>query len=311
MKWLTFHTKDDPRERVGVIRDGGVAAAQPGATMIGCFGASRDDFAATGQALLDHGPFFPMEAIQLAPPIPRPPSVRDFMMFEEHVINASRGLGRPVDPGWYKQPVFYFTNPVAIAATGPAIPVAPGSENYDYELELATVIGWPGANVPPEAAEALIAGYCLFIDWSARDLQGEEMKLGLGPAKGKDTATTLGPVLVTPDELEPYRKGNGFDLTVSVNVNDQDYGTGSFANMYWSFSDAISYAARGTKVVPGDVFGSGTCGRGCILELQALHGPDAYPWVKPGDLVTVEAQVLGSIANEIVAGPRPHALSRA
>ncbi|HYV01764.1 MAG TPA: fumarylacetoacetate hydrolase family protein, partial [Actinomycetota bacterium] len=128
------------------------------------------------------------------------------------------------------------------------------------------------------------------------------MKLSMGPVKGKDFATTLGPFMVTPDELEPYRKGRAFDLTMLARVNGAEYSRASLADIYWSFGEMLAYASRGTEVAPGDVIGSGTCGTGCILELSLVYGEDRYPWLKPGDLVELEVEHLGLIANKVVEG---------
>jgi 2-keto-4-pentenoate hydratase/2-oxohepta-3-ene-1,7-dioic acid hydratase in catechol pathway len=231
-----------------------------------------------------------------------PPSVRDFYAFEQHVRTARQRRGLEMDPDWYELPVFYFTNPSAIVGPSDDVAVPPGSEQLDYELEVAAVVGMPGADLDPEQAERHIAGYCVMNDWSARDLQRREMKLSLGPAKGKDFATSLGPYLVTPDELEPFRKDRAYDLAMTASVNGTEYSRASLAEIYWSFGEMLAYASRGTRVVPGDVIGSGTCGTGCILELSLVHGEEAYPWLKPGDEVVLEVERLGRMVNRIVEG---------
>jgi 2-keto-4-pentenoate hydratase/2-oxohepta-3-ene-1,7-dioic acid hydratase in catechol pathway len=143
----------------------------------------------------------------------------------------------------------------------------------------------------------------VFCDWSARDVQVRESTIGLGPAKGKDGATSIGPALVTPDELEPYRSGKGYRLGMRASVNGRDYGGGSWADIHWSFGQMLAYASRGTELRPGDVVGSGTVGTGCLLELSGLHGSERYPWLQPGDVVTVEVEQLGAITGRIVPGP--------
>jgi 2-keto-4-pentenoate hydratase/2-oxohepta-3-ene-1,7-dioic acid hydratase in catechol pathway len=183
------------------------------------------------------------------------------------------------------------------------VEISPGSSAFDYELEVAAVIGRAGSDLSPDEAEDYIAGYTIFSDWSARDLQLTEMKLGLGPAKGKDGTTSIGPVLVTPDELQPFRSGKGFSLSMSASVNGFFYGGGSWADIYWSFGQMIAYASRGTKIVPGDVIGSGTVGTGCILELSRVHGEEKYPYLKPGDEVRLEIEQLGAVTRRIAAGP--------
>jgi 2-keto-4-pentenoate hydratase/2-oxohepta-3-ene-1,7-dioic acid hydratase in catechol pathway len=158
------------------------------------------------------------------------------------------------------------------------------------------------ANATPAEAEAAVAGYVLLCDWSARDLQFREMRQALGPAKGKDGATSFGPFLVTPDELGE-RAGNGYDVHLTAQVNGTAYSSGTWADIHWSFGQMIAYASRGTRLVPGDVVGSGTVGTGCILELSRVHGSQRYPWLRPGDVVTLNASLLGSISVTIEASP--------
>ncbi|HYT81433.1 MAG TPA: fumarylacetoacetate hydrolase family protein [Actinomycetota bacterium] len=257
---------------------------------------------AGGRAVSDPAEILPMGAVRLLAPVPRPPSIRDFYAFEQHVRTARQRRGREMDPDWYELPVFYFSNPAAVTGPIDDVPVAPGSSALDFELEVAAIVGSGGADLDPVTAERQIAGFCVMNDWSARDIQRREMKLSMGPVKGKDFATTLGPFMVTPDELEPYRKGRAFDLTMLARVNGGEYSRASLADIYWSFGEMLAYASRGTEVAPGDVIGSGTCGTGCILELSLVYGGDRYPWLKPGDLVELEVEHLGLIANKVVEG---------
>jgi fumarylacetoacetate (FAA) hydrolase len=206
--------------------------------------------------------------------------VRDFYAFEAHVANASRLRGRDVPAAWYEQPVFYFSNPAAIYGPGDEIPYPEGCEELDYELEVAAVVGADGA----------IGGFTVLNDWSARDLQRREMRVGLGPAKGKDFATSLGPVLVTPEELPP-------DATMVARVNGEERSCGMLADMRWGWPELLEQAARNTRLVPGDVIGSGTVGTGCILE----HGDGR--WLQPGDVVELEVDGIGVLRNTV--GPRP------
>jgi 2-keto-4-pentenoate hydratase/2-oxohepta-3-ene-1,7-dioic acid hydratase in catechol pathway len=180
---------------------------------------------------------------------------------------------------------------------GPAADVAisPGSAAFDYELEIAAVIGRAGADLSPAQAVDHIAGFVLFCDWSARDLQGAEMALNLGPAKGKDGANGFGPWLLTTDELAERAAGHSYDVAMSASVNGEDYSRGNLSDLYWSFGEMIAYASRGTRVRPGDVIGSGTVGTGCILELGRVHGAERYPYLKAGDRVHLEAELLGAI----------------
>jgi 2-keto-4-pentenoate hydratase/2-oxohepta-3-ene-1,7-dioic acid hydratase in catechol pathway len=215
------------------------------------------------------------------------------------VANSRRRLGQDVDPDWYELPVFYFTNPAAVCGPHDDVAVSPGSSQFDYELEIAAVVGRPGTNLSPEEAESHIAGYTVLCDWSGRDLQMREMRQLLGPAKGKDSATSLGPVLVTPDELESRRQGRAYDLEMTASVNEVPYSRGNLAELYWSFGQMLAYASRGTRVETGDVLGSGTVGTGCILELSGLQGGGQYPWLRPGDEVRLEVEQLGAITATI------------
>jgi fumarylacetoacetate (FAA) hydrolase len=224
---------------------------------------------------------YALEDVRLLAPVPRPPSVRDAYAFEEHVKNAARVSGRPGVPDeWYELPVFYFSNPAAIYGPGDEIPFPAGSEELDYELEVAAVIGADGA----------IGGFTVMNDWSARDLQRKEMKVGLGPAKGKDFATSLGPVVVTPDELGDLR------LEMVARVNGEERSRGNMGDMYHSWDAIIERAAANTQLVPGEVIGSGTVGSGCILE----HGDGR--WLQPGDVVELEIEGIGVLRN--VVGPK-------
>lgn len=243
----------------------------------------------------------PLAGLRLLPPV-EAPTVRDFVAFEEHV----EGIAGSVDDAWYAAPTFYFTNPYALVGAHDDVAVPPGCERLDFELEVAAVIGAAGSDLTPEEARDHIAGYTIFNDWSARDLQFREMAVRLGPCKGKDFATTLGPVLVTPDELEPYRDADGFlELGMTVSVNGTEIGRDLLSNMSWPFEDLVAYASRGTHVRPGDVLGSGTCGNGgCLAELWG-RGRDLPPLV-PGDVVTMTVDGLGTIANTVVAGTAPH-----
>jgi 2-keto-4-pentenoate hydratase/2-oxohepta-3-ene-1,7-dioic acid hydratase in catechol pathway len=248
-----------------------------------------------------------LDGHRLLPPV-RPASIRDFMVFEQHVEGSFRGVRKPeVPPEWYEIPTFYFTNPYALIGPHAPVPMPPGCTVFDFELEVAAIIGTDGHNLRVEEAERHIAGYSIFNDWSARDLQVHEMRVGLGPAKGKDTASTLGPYLVTPDELEPYRQGDRFDLTMSVSVNGTSIGKDSLANSAWSFPEMIAYASRGTVVRAGDILGSGTCGGGCLVELWGRNGGERVPPpLAVGDTVTMEVDGLGIIENSVIPGPPVH-----
>ncbi len=224
---------------------------------------------------------YPLAEVRLLAPVRRPPSVRDFYAFEEHVRNAARVTGRPGVPDeWYEIPAFYFSNPAAIFGPDDEIPYPEGSKALDYELEVAAVIGADGA----------IGGFTVMNDWSARDLQRKEMKIGLGPAKGKDFATSLGPLLVTPDELGDLR------LEMVARVNGEERSRGNMGDMYHPWQAILERASANTRLVPGDVIGSGTVGTGCILE----QGDGR--WLQAGDVVELEVDGIGVLRN--VIGPR-------
>lgn len=242
-------------------------------------------------------------------PLETPPTFRDFYAFEQHVRAGRAWRGLDMDPAWYEIPVFYFSNPYAFRGEG-EVPMTPGAEKFDFELEVAAIVGKAGANLSVEEAEEHILGYCVLNDWSGRDVQQREMTLSMGPVKGKDTATGLGPYLVTKDELAPYATATGFDRAMRVTVNGRPYTEANWADVYWSFPEMIAYASRGTQVRPGDVIGSGTCGTGCILELSRTHGEEEYPWLKVGDEVVATVEGLGSLRNTIVAADPVHPLRR-
>lgn len=248
----------------------------------------------------------PVSSVRLLPPV-QPGSVRDFLTFEQHVEGARAAMGENRLPeAWYEIPTFYFTNPYALVGAHDPVPVPPGCQVFDFELEVAAIIGWAGSNLTVEQAGEHILGYSIFNDWSARDLQRHEQSIGLGPAKGKDTASTLGPYLVTPDELEPYRDGDRYDLAMTVSLNGTVFGTDTLASAAWSFPELIAYASRGTVVRPGDVLGSGTCGNGCLMETWGRRGERQPPPLAVGDVVTMTVAGLGTIENTVVAGQPVH-----
>jgi 2-keto-4-pentenoate hydratase/2-oxohepta-3-ene-1,7-dioic acid hydratase in catechol pathway len=254
-----------------------------------------------------------LSEVRLLAPV-RPPSIRDFSVFERHLegTRMRRHPEQPVPDIWYASPFCYFSNPHAVSGPADDVAVPPGCTRLDFELEVAAVIGRAGTNLSPAEAGAHIAGYTIFNDWSARDLQLEEMKLGLGPCKGKDFASTLGPWIVTPDELEPFRaEGERLDLALSARVNGRQIGSDTLASMAWSFEELVAYASRGTWVAPGDVLGSGTCGGGCLLELWGREGPEAHPPLAPGDEVSLHVEGIGVLTNRVVAGPDPVPLAPA
>ncbi|HEX3615324.1 MAG TPA: fumarylacetoacetate hydrolase family protein [Solirubrobacteraceae bacterium] len=247
----------------------------------------------------------PLSEVRLLVPL-QPPSVRDFVSFEQHIQGMIMGDGIPFPEAWYGAPAFYFSNPNSVYATGDDIPVPPRAQRYDYELEVGAIIGRRGADLTLDNAREAIAGYTVFNDWSARDLQGEDRKLGMGWAKGKDTASTLGPWIVTADELERYRDGEGrLDLRMTVWRGGEQMGSDTLASTAWTFEQMLVYASRGTALVPGDVIGSGTCGGGCLGELWGRGDPRNPSPLGPGDVVRMTVEHIGTIENTVVAGPEP------
>lgn len=224
--------------------------------------------------------------VKLLAPVERPPSVRDFFAYEGHVATGWRLRGGEIPEAWYEAPVFYFSNPASIHGPGEPVKRPAGCEWLDYELEIAAVIGEGGE----------IAGYTLFNDWSARDIQRREMTVGLGPAKGKDFATSIGPWLVTPDEL-PIEDGR-LTLTATVSLNGDELTRNDAGAMHWSWPQLVAHAARATTLMPGDILGSGTLHRGCLLELNTEG--DEPRWLQPGDSVTLSAPGLGELSGLIV-----------
>jgi 2-keto-4-pentenoate hydratase/2-oxohepta-3-ene-1,7-dioic acid hydratase in catechol pathway len=310
MRFVTYTEEDG--DRVGVLDNGQVHALAPGVTMLELL--QRDALREAGeQALAAPAAVRALDEVRLRAPIQDPPTVRDFMTFERHVEGVARlaGPDATIPERWYEAPAFYFTNPYAVLGPADDVPVPPGSRLFDLELEVAAIIGRTGRDVHPDDADTYIAGYTILVDWSARDLQFAEMQVRLGPTKGKDTATTLGPVLVTPDELEPWRTDTAYDLAMSVQINGQQVGQDRWSSMAFSYADMIAYASRGTEVRPGDVLGSGTCGGGCLAELWGRHGQDAHPPLQPGDVVTVTVEHLGTLTTRIVPGSEPIPISPA
>ncbi|MFC4468941.1 fumarylacetoacetate hydrolase family protein [Streptomyces xiangluensis] len=305
------------QRRVAVVEEDGTLHPVPGTrslTELISRGDGLDALVRAGAATLDVPPGPHVSEVRLLPPL-QPPTVRDFVTFEEHVEGVRRSMdgvgGAP--EAWYDAPTFYFTNPYAVIGAHDDVPVPPGSEVLDFELEVAAVIGREGRDLTPEQARDHIIGYTVFNDWSARDLQSREMQVRLGPCKGKDTATTLGPYLVTADELEPYRDTDGFlRLALTASVNGEVIGKDLLSNMSWTFEEMVAYASRGTVVRPGDVLGSGTCGNGgCLAELWGVRGEQSPPPLKPGDTVTLTVEGIGTVSNTVVAGRNPEPLPTA
>ena len=241
---------------------------------------------------------FLMNEVQLLAPVPDPQTFRDFYAFEQHVRAARKLRGLEMHPDWVRIPIFYFSNPAAIYGHGSEIPYPRKTNELDFELEFAVIIAGAGSDILSKDADRHIAGYTICNDWSARDLQREEMAMSLGPAKGKDFATSFGPYMVTPDELEDAWDENGkLNLRMTCHVNGTLISDGNTDDLYHSFKDMIERASMNTKLLSGDYLGSGTVGTGCILELRPEN---TGGWIKKGDVVTLEVKRLGVLENKIV-----------
>lgn len=230
--------------------------------------------------------FYERAAVRLKAPLPRPASLRDFLAFEVHTKAGFARRGEPIPEAWYQMPVYYKGNHRAIVGPDEDVRWPRYTQQLDYELELACVIGREGRDVTVEEAPAYIAGYTVMNDWSARDIQRSEMAVRLGPAKGKDFATSLGPYLVTPDELDPR------NLRMIARINGEVWSEGNSGSSHWTFPQMIGHVSMEETIYPGDVFGSGTVGGGSGLELDR--------WLKPGDVVELEIEGIGVLRNRVV-----------
>lgn len=318
MKLVSYKTED--REHLGVFVNGHIY------NLNSCNKLIPDEmnaFLQGGDPLMERakqvnqdiidGKLEPKEEVfyELLAPVPHPTSCRDGYAFRQHVAAARRNRKVEMIAEFDQYPIFYFTNHNAIQGPGEIVCMPDHFQKLDFELEVAVVIGKKGRNIRAAEADEYIAGYMIMNDMSARTLQMEEMLLNLGPAKGKDFSTVIGPWLVTPDELAPYKVpakanhiGNAYDLKMSCNVNGIEVSRGSVADMDWTFAEIIERCAYGVDILPGDVIGSGTVGTGCFLELNGtglLHDANYQPqWLKDGDVVEMEITGLGALTNTIV-----------
>lgn len=258
------------------------------------------------------GKAIPVTGGSLLAPVPYPTSCRDGYAFRQHVAAARRNRGVAMIPEFDQYPIFYFTNHNAIQGPGEILCMPDHFQKLDFELEAAIVVGKKGRNIKAAEADEYIAGYMIMNDMSARTLQMEEMLLNLGPAKGKDFSTVIGPYLVTPDELEPYRipakpghTGSNYNLQMKCWVNGVQVSEGNVGDMDWTFAEILERCAYGVDILPGDVIGSGTVGTGCFLELNGtgLLNDKAYKpqWLQDGDVVEMEIEGLGRLHNTIKA----------
>jgi 2-keto-4-pentenoate hydratase/2-oxohepta-3-ene-1,7-dioic acid hydratase in catechol pathway len=307
MRWVTY-ADTSGQDRAGVVKDGAIRALEPGVTLLDLLDSPSGLPAAGDRALAAPREVVALDGATLRAPL-QPRSIRDHVGFLQHIRNCAARGGGVIDSGFSRVPTFYFSNTAAVIGPRDDVAISPGCTQFDYELEVCAVIGRSGFNIARDEAEAHIAGYMLLCDWSARDLQLQEMAMGLGPAKGKDGATSLGPMLVSPDELESWRSEKGFGLNMTAHVNDELVSSGRWDSIDWDFADMITYASRGTWLRPGDVLGSGTVATGCLFEHYAM-APDSFRgWLQPGDNVRLDVERLGVLTHRVVAGVAPEPLS--
>jgi 2-keto-4-pentenoate hydratase/2-oxohepta-3-ene-1,7-dioic acid hydratase in catechol pathway len=301
VRLTTLLTADGPRVGVldGTMDDGVVRLLDAGPTLLDIIRGGEEALADVARQARG------ADAVELGVaafgPLLEPPTVRDFSTFSQHLAKLAGAL----PDEWFEKPLFYFSNPAAITGAYDDVPVPPLVEQYDYELEIGAVVGRAGSDLTPEQARSHILGYTIFNDWSARDLQVYEFKFPMGPSKSKDSAITLGPWLVTADELADSVVDGRLALRTEVRLNGVRTGGDITSNMAWSFPDLVAYASRGTVVRPGDVLGSGTCGTGCLIELHRTQPETAPAWLRPGDVVRIDVEGLGFTENRLVEGPPP------
>jgi fumarylacetoacetate (FAA) hydrolase len=238
--------------------------------------------------------------LDFGPPILRPPSLRDFYAFEQHVGTMWKRRDMEIPEAWYRLPIFYFSNVSEIRGPGDPVWAPRGSSALDYELEVAALIDTAGRDLAPDHAEEVIGGYMILNDWSARDLQTEEMALQLGPAKGKDFANSIGPWLVTPDELADARAATGYDLSMTATVNGTETSRGRWSDAHFSFGQMLARASSDARLEPGDLVGSGTVGTGCLLEVRR---DTLGRYLEPGDQVTLRVERMGALTSPVVSPP--------
>lgn len=302
MQLVTFKT-DDGLTYAGVIRDNQVVAlSYPGLLELLRDPAGLDaaQSALNREQEAEDASMYALDEVVLLAPIPDPPTLRDFYAFEQHVKTGRAKRGLEMLPEWYEIPTFYFSNTSEISGPEATMPYPLGCQELDFELEIACVIGREGKNIALEEAADYIAGYTIMNDWSARDFQRKDMRLSLGPGKGKDFATSLGPCLVTPDELASRRSGSGaserYDMAMLARINGKEVSRGNFKDIYYSFPQMIVRASQNARLRVGDVLGSGTVGTGCLLEL----GTTVHRWLQPQDVVELEIAGIGVLRNRIV-----------
>jgi 2-keto-4-pentenoate hydratase/2-oxohepta-3-ene-1,7-dioic acid hydratase in catechol pathway len=302
VKWMTVSLPGAGEARTGVLMDGQVRLLSSGVSLRSLLGDDGERIAsAADQALADPDLVVDLDDVEVLPPITDPGAFRDHYAFEQHARAGRRARGLELDAVWFELPIFYFSSPHAMLGPYEDLPMPPSCQRLDYEVEVAAVIGRDGRDIKANDSARYIAGYMVMNDWSARDVQRREMALNMGPHKGKDFGTTIGPMMVTPDELADVVKGKAFDLPMTASVNGVEYTRGNLADIHYSFEEFVEYESRGANVRAGDLIGSGTCATGCILELSTNNGEEKYPWLKVGDVVEIEVARLG-VQRTVIVG---------
>ncbi|MCL5428807.1 MAG: fumarylacetoacetate hydrolase family protein [Chloroflexi bacterium] len=302
MRYLTFTAPGEQRTRLGALlsedRVVSLARGDLPADMLAFIEASAPTWALAEQIARQTQSVWPLNQVTLKAPLQRPPTLRDFYAFEAHVKTANKNREREVPEEWYQFPVFYFTNPNTIHGPGEDVAMPAYTKAMDYELEVAAIIGKPGKDIQAENALDHIFGFTILNDWSARDVQRMEMKVGLGPAKGKDFASSLGPWIVTPSELRDRvtDRVGVYDAEMTAKVNGVERSRGNWKDIHYSFGEIVARASEGVMLYPGDVIGSGTVGTGCLLEITKGEGP----WLNKGDEVELEIEGVGVLKNKVI-----------
>ena len=294
MKLVTFTIAAGREARApapGALIEGGTkVAALPGFSSVLEIVEGGQNALDRAHEALKHSPVvLGRQSVTLLAPIPHPPQMRDFLCFEKHLVQAFRAIGKNPPQTWYERPVFYHPSRFSVCGPEAEVPWPAYTERLDFELEFGCYIGRPGKDIPKARAREHVFGYTIFNDFSARDEQTKEMAGQLGPGKGKDfdNANAMGPCLVTADEIgDPYR------LEMAVRVNSEEWGRGNSRDMHWKFEDCIAHASRSETLHPGEFFGSGTVGNGCGLE--------QLRFLKPGDVVELEVEGIGTLRNRVV-----------
>lgn len=304
MKFVTYDGGSGPR--TGIVDGDTVLGLRAGVSLLSILNSGDDALAEAGaSARRSPDETRPLNRVTLLPPLPRPPSVRDGLCFLDHLRGCYRALGRSTElhEAWSQIPAFYFSNAGSILGPYEDVPVAPGSSMFDLELEVGAVIGRGGRDLDPRTAEKHIVGYTLFNDWTARDHQIRDLALGIGMGKSKDSATTLGPALVTVDEFEDSRRDGRIAIELTAAVNGDEITRGNLDRMDWEFGELVAFISRGVDLQPGEVIGSGTVPGGCLLEhVDTADLADFERWLRPGDVVTATGEGIGELRQTIVPG---------